>query len=224
MHHTSHPSTNGRHASPKSNGHCNNPLAPQTTGTDAIPMDLNGETASPATGRDRRGRFAKGHKFARGNPFHRRLAHLRQAFTRICTVRDMEHVARQLVALAKDGDHAATALLLLYTLGKPATPVEPDEVDQHEWSLTRKASVDCNDVIRVGNAVPLNVGSSIARVLHACTKLRMASESKSLPFELANLARNDDNPAPGDPAVQESVLKVQDLLDALNQPASLDSP
>jgi hypothetical protein len=63
--------------------------------------------SSEGNGRDARGRFTKGNHGGPGNPFARRLAQIRQDFFSGIAAGELKAVARKLVAMAKDGDHAA---------------------------------------------------------------------------------------------------------------------
>jgi hypothetical protein len=107
------------------------PEASPPTGADAKPTAADG-------GRDPHGRFTKGNAGGPGNPFARRVAALRAALLAAVTEEDLEAVARELVRQAKEGDLAAARLLLSYTLGKPAAPVDPDTLDLHEFELFRR--------------------------------------------------------------------------------------
>jgi hypothetical protein len=84
-------------------------------------------------GRDARGRFAAGNAGGPGNPFARQVAKLRAALVQRVTEADIQHIAERLIVMAKSGDMAATKLLFLYVLGKPAEAVNPDTLDVEEW-------------------------------------------------------------------------------------------
>jgi hypothetical protein len=87
------------------------------------------------TGKDAQGRFTKGNKCSKGNPFSRRLAAMRQAFSDAVSVEDLQALAKSLYERALDGDNAAAALLLAYVVGKPQRAVDPDTLDQQELAL-----------------------------------------------------------------------------------------
>jgi hypothetical protein len=84
------------------------------------------EWSSIPNGRDGRGRFALGNPGGPGNPFAKRAAALRQAFYATATEADLQAIARQVVDKAKGGDLAAIKIALLWLLGKPAEPTDPD--------------------------------------------------------------------------------------------------
>jgi hypothetical protein len=89
-------------------------------------------------GRDAHGRFGKGNRGGPGNPFARQVAALRSALLASVTAADIEAVMQGLLRQAKEGNVAAARLLLSYTLGKPAAPVDPDTLDLHEFELFRR--------------------------------------------------------------------------------------
>jgi hypothetical protein len=74
--------------------------------------------------RGKNGRFLKGHAGGPGNPHAQRVHRLRSALLNTVTPADIEEIIRKLVAMAKEGDIAATKELLDRTLGKPVTAVE----------------------------------------------------------------------------------------------------
>src|SRR4051794_20508754 len=103
-------------------------------------MNATEPTPSPAgNGRDSSGRFCKGNKGGPGNPFARRVAALRKALLDTVTEDDLRAVAASLVEQARAGDLAAARLLLAYTIGRPAEPVDPDTLDHQEWDLFRQS-------------------------------------------------------------------------------------
>jgi hypothetical protein len=61
--------------------------------------------------------------------------------------RDLEELAKSLLARATRGDLAAAALVLQYTIGKPSEAVDPDDVDRDEWQRLRESAVTPNDVV-----------------------------------------------------------------------------
>ena len=76
----------------------------------------NGEAAG---GRDQGGRFAKGNKSGRGNPFAKQVAMLRCELVNAVTRKDIRRLARSLLKKAKAGNIAAAKLLLSYCVGQP---------------------------------------------------------------------------------------------------------
>ena len=75
-------------------------------------------------GRHPDGRFAPGNRIARGNPIHRRMAHLRSALLDAATAEDVRAVAAKLAELARQGDVAAAKVWLEHTVGKPPAALE----------------------------------------------------------------------------------------------------
>ena len=67
-----------------------------------------------ASGRDAKGRFARGNAGGPGNPFARRTAELRRAFLAEASGEDLRAVCRALLERAKGGDVAAAKLALGY--------------------------------------------------------------------------------------------------------------
>lgn len=101
---------------------------------------LNGlETGK--TGRDIRGRFTSGAPPGPGrpvaNPFGRYQAELRAALLAEVQPADVRTILRQVIRLAKRGHLPAVELLLKWTLGAPPAAVDPDKLDEHEWSVKR---------------------------------------------------------------------------------------
>src|SRR5258708_14282164 len=96
------------------------------------------EAQAASSGRDARGRFAKGNVGGPGNPFARKVAELRTALIDTVTAEDMRFIAEQLVVIARLGDLAAIKLLFQYVLGKPAAAVDPDTLDLQELDLYRR--------------------------------------------------------------------------------------
>lgn len=128
-------------------------------------------------GRDESGRFAEGNRLARGNPFNRRMAEMRQAMLNAVSPEDLQDVIRQVVVKARLGDLAAAKLVLSYVVGKPSTPVEPDRVDLDEWKLhTERPATSQVEGLMVGGCRPdlanltiramdVNVGDALGRCL-----------------------------------------------------------
>jgi hypothetical protein len=84
------------------------------------------EWSSISNGRDERGRFAVGNPGGPGNPFAKRAAALRKALYESASEADLQAIARQVVDQAKAGNLAAIKIALLWLLGKPAEPTDPD--------------------------------------------------------------------------------------------------
>jgi hypothetical protein len=94
-------------------------------------------------GRDGAGRFARGNAIARGNPFARRMATLRQALLDSATPDDVQRVGRMLLGLAEAGDVAAAKVWLEYTVGRPPQALELSgpEGEPLSFDLSRLQSV-----------------------------------------------------------------------------------
>jgi hypothetical protein len=115
--------------------------------------------------RDARGRFTHGNPGGPGNPFGRRVAAFRRALCDAVTPEDLQGLARSLLARARAGDHAAAALLLAYTVGRPAEAVNPDAVDVQEWRLYRQRPVGAEEIDRVLGRLPAEAACELVRRL-----------------------------------------------------------
>jgi hypothetical protein len=122
-------------------------------------------SANGANGRDQRGRFAKGNPGGPGNPFARRTAHLRRVLSMAVTEEDVEAIAKRLLEQAKAGDVAAARLLLRYAIGQPTEAVDPDTLDQQEWTIFRQVPVPAPEVERLLHDVPVDFACGLARAL-----------------------------------------------------------
>jgi hypothetical protein len=92
------------------------------------------------SGRDGKGRFARGNKGGPGNPFNRRVAALRQLLVERVSDDDLAAIVDRLVQKAREGDVSAARLVLSYAVGRPTSAVDPDELDIQEMSIfTREA-------------------------------------------------------------------------------------
>lgn len=78
-------------------------------------------------GKDALGRFAPGHKLARGNPHAKRVHRNRSIFLRAITEEDMQQITAALVRKAKTGDVQAITTAFNYALGKPSDEHSADE-------------------------------------------------------------------------------------------------
>ncbi len=120
------------------------------------------------SGRDERGRFAKGNRGGPGNPFGRRVAQLRKAMLDVVEEEDLQAIVRKLIQLAREGDVAAARLVLAYTLGKPAETVDPDRVDIDDWQLQQEASVQTDDFEKLLNGLPVDLTCELAKSVWPC--------------------------------------------------------
>jgi hypothetical protein len=72
-----------------------------------------------SNGRGRNGTFAKGHKFAKGNPHAAKAQKLRNALFQTVSVAKLRRVLNRLIEKAIEGDVSAIKLLLDRLLGRP---------------------------------------------------------------------------------------------------------
>jgi hypothetical protein len=128
------------------------------------------ESATPAaSGRDGKGRFAKGNKYGPGNPFARQTAALRSALLRQLTEEQIEQVAALLLQKALEGDLAAIRLVLLYAIGKPTPAVNPDDLDREEFEYHRADRVTPEEMERLtAKLMPLAMANELLRILAPC--------------------------------------------------------
>ncbi len=128
---------------------------------------LSGPATPPAAGggRDCHGRFAEGNAGGPGNPFARQVAALRCALLDAVSEQDLADVAQAMLRRAKEGNVAAAKLLLSYTLGKPAAPVDPDTLDQQEWEGYQRVPDPGPEAAAMIGRMPLEVACEMARVV-----------------------------------------------------------
>jgi hypothetical protein len=179
------------------------PLAPPVEGSTGhgpttTPPLPDASTADPpppggGSGRDARGRFTKGNAGGPGNPFARRTARLHQALCARVTEEDIEAVADQLVARARQGDLAAAKLLLAYVIGKPAVAVDPDSLDHQEWRLYHQDAVTAGQMTAVLGGIPAGLANTVAR---AAVPILTAQRAQ----ELAQQLKTDLPPEAGAPS------------------------
>jgi hypothetical protein len=115
-------------------------------------------------GRAADGKFCAGNTFARGNPFGRKLAAMRQAFIEAVTDDDIQAIAAVLIQKAREGDVAAAKLVLQYAIGKPAPVQEPDRLEIEEWNLRQEASLGGDDIMGTLNAATTAQGNVIVGI------------------------------------------------------------
>ena len=148
-------------------------------GSDASPESAAPETPRPKD-RDEHGRFVKGNSGGPGNPFARRTAALRQAFSEAVSEDDLKTLAKRLLVQAHSGDVAAAKLVLAYAIGKPVDPVNPDTLDIEELQLFNQFPVSAPDFQRIINNVPVGFTCQLLRILvqnaEYQAKLRMAEK------------------------------------------------
>src|SRR5213596_2215144 len=124
----------------------------------ATTTDRAADAAHPNPQRDARGRFARGNAGGPGNPFGRRVAHLREVLLRSATEQNVERLANTIMEKAFAGDMAAARMLLLYWIGKPKEVAEPDRVDVEEWELAREHVVRTDVAEEAFASMPITVG------------------------------------------------------------------
>jgi hypothetical protein len=109
--------------------------------------------------RDAKGRFVKGNPGGHGNPFAHLVAKIR--WRSICAVplEKVELVMRKLTEMALGGDLAAMKLFLLYMIGKPAEPVDPDWLAVDEWRKLKAAAVDPAEPMEALQKWPVTLAS-----------------------------------------------------------------
>ena len=144
--------------------HAGPPLPHGDSGADARAAGPS-PSANGATGRDQRGRFAKGNAGGPGNPFARRTAQLRRVLSTAVSEEDIAAVARHLLERAKAGDVAAAKLLFAYAIGQPTPAVDPDTLDRQEWAIFQQIPVPAPEVARLLRDVPVDFACKIGRAL-----------------------------------------------------------
>jgi hypothetical protein len=168
-----HPSINGAHR--RAGGR--KPADPAATGASSGPA---APESSRPNDRDEHGRFVKGNSGGPGNPFARRTAALRQAFSEAISEDDLKTLAKRLLVQAQNGDVAAAKLVLAYAIGKPVDPVNPDTLDIEELQLFNQFPVSAPDFQRIINNVPVGFTCQLLRILvqnaEHQAKLRMAQK------------------------------------------------
>lgn len=125
----------------------------QNREAETAPAPSNAQTDDARAGdsRDKRGRFAPGNRCGRGNPAHRRMAHLRRECLKTISAEDVREITRKLITSAKAGDLLATRLLFEYALGKPMQPLE---LSGPEGSPIDVAAVQHETVDRIISHLP----------------------------------------------------------------------
>jgi hypothetical protein len=129
--------------------------------------EVTAECQSGTSGsfRDAKGRFLKGNPGGPGNPFRRRIAGYRRALSAAVSNADLEQLGLVLLRHAVDGDWAAAALLLTYTIGRPTEAVDPDADDVHEWQLCQQLPVPAGEVERIINCLPADTACNLVQRL-----------------------------------------------------------
>jgi hypothetical protein len=137
-----------------------------STGAERLQSDEAQATMN--SGRDTRGRFARGNVGGPGNPFARRVAELRMVLVETVTDDELRIVAGQLMVKAKFGELAAIKLLFQYVLGKPAATVDPDTLDLDELDLYRRAPTPEQFREASNERLPADAVADVLRVKMPC--------------------------------------------------------
>jgi hypothetical protein len=125
--------------------------------TAAAPESVQAPPGEPKPDRDAQGRFTPGNQCSRGNPFARKCAELRKALVNAVTPQDISEIVAKLIEKAKAGDAAAARVLFSYALGKPATAVDPDTINQQELQTLAINREDRDAAMRVVQLPPVEL-------------------------------------------------------------------
>jgi hypothetical protein len=137
------------------------------------------QQAAEDSGRDTRGRYARGNAGGPGNPFARRVAQLRSILLETVTDEELRIVAGQLMVKAKFGDLAAIKLLFQYVLGKPAATVNPDTVDVEEVDLYRRAPEHATMSEIIKERAPADLAVDMLRITLPCVAQQLADAASN---------------------------------------------
>jgi len=128
-----------------------------------MPNDLF--TNPTPSGRDGKGRFAKGNGLGQGNPFARRVAALRSALLEEVDEDKFRRMVRDLVGMALGKDLAAIKLVFHYVLGRPTAMVNPDDLDRLEFEQLRRDCVSLDEIQALtGGRLPVDYGNSAVKI------------------------------------------------------------
>ena len=105
------------------------------------PRKQNKSSPSPSAsdGRDGRGRFARGNRLSKGNPYAVRVAKLRRELLAAVTTKDVREIVRMLVNKARKGDIVAAREILDRCIGKPIEADVEERVERMEAILNEIA-------------------------------------------------------------------------------------
>ena len=114
-----------------------------------------------ANGRGPKGRFAKGNPGGPGNPYAKRTADIRAAFTEAVTVDDLQAIVKALVRKAKKGDVIAAREVFDRLVGKATVMIEPTQDGTSQQSgvviyLPDNGRGDADAVLLPPNQMPKN--------------------------------------------------------------------
>jgi hypothetical protein len=122
------------------------------------------------SGRDERGRFAKGNLGGPGNPHARRVAQFRRALWNAVTDDDIEAIVRRQIEKAREGDSTAAKLVLAYTVGKPVPTVDADTLDQQEWEILKNTPVPMDEFEQPLTGMPKSLACDLNRIAIPCLR------------------------------------------------------
>jgi hypothetical protein len=143
-----------------------------------------------ANGRDSRGRFAPGNAGGPGNPYNRRVAHLRRILLEEVNDDALRAIIQVLLQKAQAGDLASIKLVLQYALGKPTPAPDPDAVDLHEWELEKQTPRQMEVIEKLADSIPTATACAVVREVmpivascHLQNAAKIVSGEEPLPAE-----------------------------------------
>jgi hypothetical protein len=108
----------------------------------------------------------------------------------VVTPDEIRAVATRLLELAKDGDVAASRLVLSYAIGKPSASADPDTLDLAEWHLFRQQAIGGDEAGDVANKLPVTAVCRLIRtllpVLDQCLTQELVQGLRQPPPDLAD--------------------------------------
>src|SRR5262245_40912139 len=110
------------------------------------------------------GRFITGNPGGPGNPFARRVAHIKRRLLERLTDDKLDALIDKLIDLGIEGDVAAAKVVLQYALGKPVEQPHPDRLDADEVEAFR-ANATTNRAQEMVQATPARPFLAVAREL-----------------------------------------------------------
>ena len=126
------------------------------------------EKTETENGRQANGRFAPGNPGGPGNPYARQVAEYKKATLAVVSIERLQRILDAIAKKAEDGDVAAAKLILHYTLGKPTTSVDPDQVDVDEWQKLQKSALPPREMQLVLNGVPASLATRLTNIAWPC--------------------------------------------------------
>jgi hypothetical protein len=148
---------------------------------DALLAEAATHAVDTPTGRDAKGRFAKGNPGGPGNPFARHVAQLRSALVQCVSEEDIRYIAKGLLVNAKLGHLPSVRVLLMYVLGKPSGAVNPDTLDIDEWrQLVQPLAQIAAELPEALMTVPAATAADMVRSAQPYAQ-RMAGEEMTAP-------------------------------------------